>query len=80
MTDLTAIHLDALMRDLELTVVVAMRRAVPHLREFVALRDALQQVDVTTDEAYQQALSRYIGLRGKLRLQRASVFEILQGF
>jgi hypothetical protein len=80
MTDLTAIHLDALMRDLELTAVVAMRRAVPHLREFVALRDALQRVDVTTDEVYQQALSRYIGLRGKLRLQRASVFEILQGF
>ncbi len=80
MTVLTALHLDALMRDLELTAVVAMRRAVPHLRQFVALREALQRVNVTTDEAYQQDLSRYIGLRGKLRLQRESVFRILQDF
>lgn len=80
MTVITAIHLDALMRDLELTAVVAMRRAVPQLRQFMDLRAGLMSVDVRADEAYQQALSRYIGLRGKLRLQREAVFAILEAF
>lgn len=80
MTVIAALHLDALMRDLELTAVVAMRRAVPQLRQYMALRAGLIGVDVRADEAYQQALSRYIGLRGKLRMQREAVFAILETF
>ncbi len=75
---LDADHLDCLLRDLDLTAVVAMRRAIPQASLFVSLREDLRQVDVRTDADYQQRLARYVGLRGKLRLHKQAVFAVLQ--
>ena len=73
-------RLDCLLRDLDLTAVVAMRRASPQASLYVSLRADLHQVDVRTDEDFQQRLARYVGLRGKLRLHKQAVFAVLQAY
>ena len=80
MSDSTALNLDWLLRELELTAVVAMRRAAPELVRYVELLQTLPRVDACHDEAFHQQLSRYVGLRGKLRMQREAVFEIVEQF
>jgi hypothetical protein len=75
---LDAERLDCLLRDLDLTAVVAMRRASPQASLYVSLREDLHRVDVRTDADYQQRLARYIGLRGKLRVHKEAVFAVLE--
>jgi hypothetical protein len=80
MSVLDASRLNWFLRDLDLSAVVAMRRALPQARQYVELVAGLHAVDVSRDEAYQQMLSRHIGLRGKLRLHRAEVFQLFEAF
>ena len=80
MSVLDASRLNWFLRDLDLSAVVAMRRALPQARQYVELVEGLYSVDVSRDEAYQQMLSRHIGLRGKLRLHRAAVFQLFEAF
>jgi hypothetical protein len=70
-------QLNRLIRDLELTAPVAIRRALPQAEQYLWLLMRLRVVDVRTDAEYQQRLSRLIGLRGKLRMHRAELFLVL---
>lgn len=70
-------QLNRLLRDLELTAPVAIRRAVPQAQLHLWLLMRVREIDVRTDEAFQQRLVRHIGLRGKLRACKPAVFELL---
>jgi hypothetical protein len=70
-------QLNRLLRDLELTAPVAIRRALPQAEQYLWLLVRLRSTDVRTDPVYQQRLSRLIGLRGKLRGQRVALFDTL---
>jgi len=71
-------QLNRLLRDLELTAPVAIRRAVPQAQLHLWLLIRVRETDVRTDEAFQQRLVRHIGLRGKLRACKPAVFALLQ--
>jgi len=67
-----------LLRDLELTAPVAVRRAAPHAELHLWLLMRLRETDVREDLAYQQRLARHVGLRGKLRANKQALFAVLQ--
>jgi hypothetical protein len=67
-----------LLRDLELTAPVAIRRAAPQAEIYLWLLMRLRETDVRADAAFQQRLSRYVGLRGKLRTRKDDLFAVLQ--
>ena len=71
-------QLNRLLRDLELTAPIAIRRAVPQAQLHLWLLMRVRETDVRIDEAFQQRLVRHIGLRGKLRACKPAVFELLQ--
>lgn len=71
-------QLARLLRDLELSAPVALRRAVPHAEQYLWLLVRFRDADVTGDEAFQQRLARFIGLRGKLRVRKQALFERVQ--
>ena len=71
-------QLNRLLRDLELTAPVAIRRAVPHAEQYLWLVTRLHGTDARTDVAFQQRLARHIGLRGKLRARKTALFELLE--
>jgi hypothetical protein len=78
MHELDAGQLNRLLRDLELTAPVAMRRAAPQAEQHLWLLMRLRDTDVGVDAAFQQRLSRHVGLRGKLRARKQALFELLQ--
>lgn len=80
MAEMDTSRLNWLLRELELTAVVAMRRAAPQANQYLWLRAALFNTDVRSDAEFQQRLARYIGLRGKLRLQREALFDLFERF
>jgi hypothetical protein len=67
-----------LLRDLELTAPVAIRRAAPQADLYLWLLVRLRDADIRTDEVYQQRLSRHVGLRGKLRARKVELFAVFQ--
>ena len=69
-----------LLRDLELTAAVAMRRAAPQAELHVWLLMRLRKTDARTDAEFQQRLCRHIGMRGKLRARKQALFELLETF
>lgn len=71
-------QLNRLLRDLELTAPVAIRRALPQAQLHLWLLMRVRNTDVRADEAFQQRLVRHIGLRGKLRACKPAVFGLLQ--
>jgi hypothetical protein len=75
---LEAGQLNRLLRDLELTAPVAIRRAAPQAGQHLWLLIRLRETDVGTDAIFQQRLARHIGLRGKLRARKQSLFDVLQ--
>ena len=75
---LEAGQLNRLLRDLELTAPVAIRRAAPQAEQHLWLLIRLRETDVGTDTTFQQRLARHIGLRGKLRARKQSLFDVLQ--
>jgi hypothetical protein len=75
---LDAGQLNRLLRDLELTAAVAMRRAAPQAEQHLWLLMRLKETDVGTDAVFQQRLGRHIGLRGKLRARKQDLFALLQ--
>ena len=78
MHPLDAGQLNRLLRDLELTAPVAIRRAAPQAEQHLWLLMRLRETDVRTDLVFQQRLCRHIGLRGKLRARKETLFELLQ--
>ncbi len=78
MSALDAGQLNRLLRDLEFTASVAMRKAAPKAVQHQWLQAAVQRVDVRTDEVFQQRLARYVGLRGKLRANKQALFDLLE--
>jgi hypothetical protein len=78
MSTLDAGQLNRLLRDLEFTASVAMRKAAPKAVQHQWLQAAVQRVDVRTDEVFQQRLARYVGLRGKLRANKQALFHLLE--
>jgi hypothetical protein len=79
MHPLEAGQLNRLLRDLELTAPVVIRRAVPHAEQYLWLLTRLRATDVATDEVFQQRLARHVGLRGKLRANKQALFDTMQG-
>lgn len=77
MHPLDAGQLNRLLRDLELTAPVAIRRAVPHAEQHLWLLVALRACDVRRDEIFQARLARHVGLRGKLRVRKQALFDVL---
>jgi hypothetical protein len=75
---LDAGQLNRLLRDLELTAALAMRRAAPQAEQHLWLLMRLRDTNVGTDAVFQQRLGRHIGLRGKLRLRKQALHELLQ--
>lgn len=75
---LEAGQLNRLLRDLELTAPVVIRRAAPQVELYLWLVSRLRDADVRTDAAYQQRLARYVGLRGKLRARKQALFDTMQ--
>jgi hypothetical protein len=75
---LDAGQLNRLLRDLELTAPVAMRRAAPQAEQHLWLLMRLRDTDVRVDATFQQRLSRHVGLRGKLRARKQAMFDLLQ--
>jgi hypothetical protein len=75
---LEAGQLKRLFRDLELTAPVAIRRAAPQAAQHLWLLIHLRETDVGTDAIFQQRLARHIGLRGKLRASKQSLFDMFQ--
>jgi hypothetical protein len=75
---LDAGQLNRLLRDLELTAPVAIRRAAPQAAQHLWLLMRLRATDVARDEEFQQRLARHVGLRGKLRARKQALFELLQ--
>lgn len=80
MYGLDAGQMSRLLRDLELTAPVVALRAAPQIDLYLWLLSRLPSVDVRHDAAYQQRLSRFIGLRGKLRARKEELFNLLQSF
>jgi len=78
MSALDAGQLNRLLRDLEFTASVAMRKAAPKAVQHQWLQAAVHRVDVRTDEAFQQRLASYVGLRGKLRANKQALFHLLE--
>jgi hypothetical protein len=78
MSALDAGQLNRLLRDLEFTASVAMRKAAPKAVQHQWLQAAVHRVNVTQDEAFQLRLARYIGLRGKLRANKQALFGLLE--
>lgn len=78
MQALEAGQLNRLLRDLELTAPVVIRRAAPHAEQYLWLLLRIRATDVRTDETFQQRLARHVGLRGKLRACKQSLFEVVQ--
>ena len=75
---LDAGQLNRMLRDLELSAPVAIRRAAPHAEQHLWLLFALRRTDVREDAAFQQRLARHVGLRGKLRARKQSLFETIE--
>ncbi len=75
---LDAGQLNRLLRDLELTAPVAIKRAAPHAEQHLWLLVALRRTDVRADEVFQQRLARHVGLRGKLRARKQALFETIE--
>ena len=75
---LEAGQLNRLLRDLELSAPVAIKRAAPHAVQHLWLLVALRGTDVREDAAFQQRLSRHVGLRGKLRARKQALFETIE--
>jgi hypothetical protein len=78
MSALDAGQLNRLLRDLEFTASVAMRKAAPKAVQHQWLQAAVHRVDVSQDEDFQQRLARYVGLRGKLRANKQALFSVLE--
>ncbi len=75
---LDAGQLNRLLRDLELTAPVAIKRAAPHAEQHLWLLFAMRRTDVRDDAAFQQRLARHVGLRGKLRARKQALFETIE--
>ncbi|MFM1989387.1 MAG: hypothetical protein RJA99_2344 [Pseudomonadota bacterium] len=75
---LDAGQLNRLLRDLELTAPIAIRRAAPQVEQYLWLLTRLKDADVANDADYQQRLARYVGLRGKLRARKQALFDVMQ--
>lgn len=75
---LDAGQLNRLLRDLELTAPVAIKRAAPHAEQHLWLLVALRRTDVREDGAFQQRLARHVGLRGKLRTRKQALFDTIE--
>jgi hypothetical protein len=78
MAALDAGQLNRLLRDLEFTASVAMRKAAPKAVQHQWLQAAVHRVDVSQDEVFQQRLASYVGLRGKLRANKQALFNLLE--
>lgn len=78
MYPLDAGQLNRLLRDLELSAPVAIKRAAPHASQHLWLLVALRRTDVRDDAAFQQRLARHVGLRGKLRARKQALFETIE--
>jgi hypothetical protein len=78
MHPLDAGQLNRLLRDLELSAPVAIKRAAPHAAQHLWLLVALRRTDVRDDAAFQQRLARHVGLRGKLRARKQALFEAIE--
>jgi hypothetical protein len=75
---LDAGQLNRLLRDLELTAPVAIKRAAPQAGQHLWLLMRLRETDVGTDTVFQQRLARHVGLRGKLRASKQALYELVQ--
>jgi len=75
---LDAGQLNRLLRDLELTAPVAIKRAAPHAAQHLWLLVALRRTDVSTDAVFQQRLARHVGLRGKLKARKQALFDTIE--
>lgn len=75
---LEAGQLNRLLRDLELSAPVAIKRAAPHAAQHLWLLVALRGTDVREDAVFQQRLSRHVGLRGKLRARKQALFDTIE--
>lgn len=75
---LEAGQLNRLLRDLELTAPVVVRRAAPQIELYLWLLSHLKHADVREDAEYQLRLARYVGLRGKLRARKQALFDTMQ--
>lgn len=75
---LEAGQLNRLLRDLELTAPVAIRRAAPQAEQHLWLLMRLRETDIREDTDFQVRLARHVGLRGKLRARKQSLFDLLQ--
>lgn len=78
MAALDAGQLNRLLRDLEFTASVAMRKAAPKAVQHQWLQAAVHRVDVSQNEVFQQRLARYVGLRGKLRANKQALFDLFE--
>jgi hypothetical protein len=67
-----------LLRDLELSAPVAIKRAAPHAVQHLWLLVALRRTDAREDAVFQQRLARHVGLRGKLRARKQVLFETIE--
>lgn len=75
---LDAGSLNRLLRDLELTAAASIKRAQPQAELHLWLLARLHRVDVRTDAAFQQKLARLVGLRGKLRVRKQDLFDLVE--
>ncbi len=75
---LDAGQLNRLLRDLELSAPVAIKRAAPHAEQHLWLLVVLRRIDVREDVAFQQRLARHVGLRGKLRARKQALFDTIE--
>jgi len=75
---LEAGQLNRLLRDLELTAPVAIRRAASQAEQHLWLLMHVRDTDVRDDAEFQLRLARHIGLRGKLRARKQSLFDVMQ--
>ena len=75
-----SIAAERLLRDLEATASATMRRVVADARDHIWLLERIRTTDVAGDVEFQRQLCRHAGMRGKLRMRRDDLFEILAGF
>lgn len=70
-------QLARLLRDLDLVVPAAVKRAVAPARAFVWLRTRLIEADLRGDALFEDRLCSHFAMRGKLRARRTDFFEWL---
>lgn len=70
-------QVDQMLRDLELAAPVALRQAVPRAEQHEWLQARLPAADLAGDEAFGQRLCRHLGVRGRLRMHRVALLELV---